>query len=287
MKFEFFSKAEDFLTRTKFELERDEFRHGLMLGLATRLIENPHAYGETAPWFCLVSDGRKLMAASLRTPPYPVLLAHFSGDASSCARLLADSISEFSKTIPGARGEKEITDNFVKYWCATHNIKVEGMIAQRVYKLEHLNDIELSDGRLRLASEKDKELIIKWAHAFHTDVFASSHINEPEDNIVPKIDEKLVYISEDKMPVSMAAKIRQSNNGMRIGSVYTPDPLRGKGYATSCVATLCKEILDSGYKYCVLYADLANPVSNSIYQKIGFKGVGDSVDYSFSKPQEQ
>ena len=32
---------------------------------------------------------------------------------------------------------------------------------------------------------------------------------------------------------------------------------------------------------CVLYTDLANPTSNSIYQRIGYEPVGDSVHLEF------
>ena len=98
------------------------------------------------------------------------------------------------------------------------------------------------------------------------------------------VDTTKVYLWEDGIPVSMVAKTRPTKNGISIGLVYTPPEFRQKGYATSCVATLCKELLNSGYKFCMIYTDLANPVSNSIYQKIGFREVCDSVEFSFSNP---
>jgi predicted GNAT family acetyltransferase len=72
---------------------------------------------------------------------------------------------------------------------------------------------------------------------------------------------------------------------MAIGSVYTPAALRQHGYATSCVAGVCRAILKSGYAFCTLYTDLSNPTSNSIYMKIGFKPVCDSVQHTFSSKQ--
>ena len=44
------------------------------------------------------------------------------------------------------------------------------------------------------------------------------------------------------------------------------------------------KLLGSGYQFCMLYADLANPVSNYIYKKIGFREICDSVEYSFATP---
>jgi hypothetical protein len=35
------------------------------------------------------------------------------------------------------------------------------------------------------------------------------------------------------------------------------------------------------WQFCPLFTDLANPTSNSIYRKIGYKPVGDFHDYLF------
>ena len=63
--------------------------------------------------------------------------------------------------------------------------------------------------------------------------------------------------------------------------VYTPPELRGHGYASAVVAALSQRLLDAGHQYCALYTDLANPTSNSIYQKIGYTPVSDAVEYAF------
>jgi predicted GNAT family acetyltransferase len=73
--------------------------------------------------------------------------------------------------------------------------------------------------------------------------------------------------------VSLAIANRKVSNCVVIGSVYTPPHFRGKGYAMACVSHLCRKILNEGWKFCALYADRANPDSNKVYQKIGFKDV--------------
>lgn len=79
----------------------------------------------------------------------------------------------------------------------------------------------------------------------------------------------------------MAAAGRKTRSGIAVNLVYTPKELRRRGYATSCVAALSQHLLDSGYKFCTLFADLANPISNSIYQKIGYRPIGDYDSYLF------
>jgi predicted GNAT family acetyltransferase len=64
-----------------------------------------------------------------------------------------------------------------------------------------------------------------------------------------------------------------------VNAVYTPPELRGQGYATATVAALSHLLLDRGYRFCCLYTDLANPTSNAIYQRIGYRPVTDSSVY--------
>ena len=86
---------------------------------------------------------------------------------------------------------------------------------------------------------------------------------------------------DNGQPVAMAAKVRPTRNGMTISLVYTPPEQRRHGYATACVAALSQQLLDEGWQFCTLFTDLANPTSNSIYQKIGYQPVADFNDYLF------
>jgi uncharacterized protein len=128
---------------------------------------------------------------------------------------------------------------------------------------------------------EEKELVAAWTHAFNIDCFGPDK-NLPEGDITPKIVNKEVFFWEDKWPVSMVAKSRPTDKGITVNYVYTPPELRGKGYATSCVAELSRNVLKSGKEFCTLYTDLANPTSNSIYKKIGYNPVCDSVEYTFA-----
>jgi hypothetical protein len=73
-------------------------------------------------------------------------------------------------------------------------------------------------------------------------------------------------------------------NGIRIGPVYTPPELRGRGYATALVAELSQALLDGGRSFCFLFTDLANPTSNAIYERIGYVRVCESAMVSFDRP---
>ena len=282
MNTEFTTDVSSFLTRAGDILARDEARYGLIYGLLLRLVENPHHYGPDDPWFCTVEEGKELRAVAMRTPPFGVLLAHFLGDTSSVAKLLAEDVSRFSPVIPSAVGEGNITDPFVENWCRLNNVTVVDRMSQFLYRLDNVNEVKHASGKIRLAVKSDGELVDEWAHAFHEEIFTFAGRTSPEVSLADRIVYNEVFLWEDDGPVSMAVKSRPTGKGITVSGVYTPSEFRHKGYATSCVASLCREVLKGGYEFCTLYADAANPVSNSIYKKIGFREICDSVMYTLS-----
>ena len=77
----------------------------------------------------------------------------------------------------------------------------------------------------------------------------------------------------------MAVARGRTPNSIRVGYVYTPRELRGRGYASATVAEVSQRMLDSGLRFCVLYTDLSNQTSNAIYQRIGYQVVQEVSDF--------
>jgi predicted GNAT family acetyltransferase len=284
MKTNYLTDASNFLARVGDVLTKDEARYGLVFGIARRLVKNPHFYGPDDPWFYVLEEGTELRAVAMRTPPFGVLLAHFSGDTVSMAKLLAASVSQFSPIVPSAVGESSITDPFAENWCCLNNVKVVDRMSLLMYRLDAVNDVKLAPGKFRLAGVDDGSLVDEWAQAFHHELYTSAGRNQPEVSLADRIENNDVFLWEDDGPVSMVVKSRPTGKGISVSGVYTPPGYRQKGYATSCVTSLCRKILYDGYEFCTLYTDQANPASNSIYIRIGFREICDSVMYTFSKP---
>lgn len=80
----------------------------------------------------------------------------------------------------------------------------------------------------------------------------------------------------------MAASARPTKRAIAVNGVYTPPRWRRHGYATACVAALSEILLRRGFAFCVLYTDLANPTSNGIYTRIGYRPVRDFLMYELS-----
>jgi predicted GNAT family acetyltransferase len=65
--------------------------------------------------------------------------------------------------------------------------------------------------------------------------------------------------------------------------VYTPPEHRGHGYGSAVTAAASQIALDRGKRFCFLYTDLANPTSNAIYTRIGYRPVCDSREIAFAR----
>jgi predicted GNAT family acetyltransferase len=135
-----------------------------------------------------------------------------------------------------------------------------------------------------VATENDLALIVEWAVAFNQEALHKSDSLDARLEAERRVRKQMMYIWElpDGQAVTMAGKTRPISQVMSISLVYTPPPYRGRGYASNCVAALSQHLLDEGWKKCSLVTDLANPVSNSIYQKIGYRPVCDFTEYLFA-----
>ena len=69
---------------------------------------------------------------------------------------------------------------------------------------------------------------------------------------------------------------------MSRSELRTPhEPIRmGAPNQVKCVHALSSRLRDAGYR-CILYTDLANPTSNSIYRRIGYRAVAEALRYRF------
>lgn len=135
-----------------------------------------------------------------------------------------------------------------------------------------------------MAESNDIDLIAKWTNRFQEDADVFS--KKTEDQILAGT-KKMIASGDlfkwmhNKEIVSIAAIVRKTRNYGIIGLVYTPDGLRGRGYATGIVHQLSERILHSGFNYCGLFTDKANPTSNSIYKKIGYFPGAEFSDIEF------
>jgi predicted GNAT family acetyltransferase len=280
MSVEHFTAAADFLARAEPLLLADEARHNLMLGLAGTLRDTPDLYPERHMW--LVLDEDRPVAAALRTPPYNLILGQPESDAALGE--IADAVA--GQELPGLVGATPEVETFAELWAARTGATPTVGMRQGVYALDKVESLPTVPGEPRVATMADRELVLRWWIAFAEEVF---HEGGPGvDRAELSVDHKLsspdagILLWEDEgETVSLAGWGGPTPNGIRVGPVYTPPELRGRGYATAATADLSRRQLASGRRFCFLYTDLANPTSNAIYERIGYRRVCESAEYRF------
>ena len=139
------------------------------------------------------------------------------------------------------------------------------------------------EGTARPATERDRDLLAGWFDAFAREVG-----DPPRHDTRAVVDERLGYGGitlwvAAGVPVSLAGRTRVVAGMVRVAPVYTPPELRGRGYAGAATAAVSQAALDAGVREVVLYTDLANPTSNALYQRLGYRPVEDRVVLSFQR----
>ena len=279
MEIEVTGEAAAFLERSGGLLLEDEARHNLALGIASFTLDHPEVYSEVRGW--VAREGGEVVGAALRTPPYNLILARPRTEAALAA--LAGAITD---ELPGVVGAVPEVDAFSSAWSALHGVATASRFDQRIYAMEELVPPREAEGVARLAGVDDRALVLEWMTAFAHEAL---HGSDDPDRIERSVDARLgpegaggICLWEaGGRPVALAGFGGPTPNGLRIGPVYTPPEHRGHGFGSSVTAAASQVALDRGKRFCFLYTDLANPTSNAIYMRLGYRPVCDSREIAF------
>ena len=278
--------AAAFLTEAGPLLLADEARHNLILGIAGTIRDSPDRYPLRSLW--VVREEGEVAAAALRTPPYNLVLARPRSAPALAA--LAEAVA--GEEIPGVTGTEPEVHEFAELWSEHSAVAGRVNMRQGVYALEQVAPLPEVPGSARVATGDDYELALRWWIAFGEEVLheGGPGREDAEQNVRHKLSSPtsgLLLWEDGGGPVSLAGWGGPTPNGIRIGPVYTPPELRGHGYATALTAELSQRLLDGrlyegGRRFCFLYTDLANPTSNAIYERIGYRRVAEAAEVVLS-----
>lgn len=261
----------DFLQRAESWLLASEAEHNLHLSLAY-VRRDAGATGADVLFGTVEQDG-DLVGCVIRTPPHKVLITSMPPEA---APDIVGPVAELYDEIPAVLGQADSAVAVASAWTALKGGGWETGMQQRIYRLDQVEPVRPVPGAMRLATMHDLELLTDWGTGFARDAGHAFLLAREQVNRM--IERQDLHIWQDESPASMAVAQGATPNGCRIGYVYTPPELRGRGYASALVARLSQRMLDSGMTFCVLYTDLGNPTPNAIYQRIGYNAICDVRD---------
>ena len=266
------TRVEDFVLAAGPFLEAREALHCLTLGICSDLQAFPDG-GSQPPRFGIVTADRDVVLTVVWTPPWQAVL-------SSCDDFAAISVAVeglAGATPIGVHGPIAAARAFAEAWAAKRGAKERIYLRERVYELADVARPHGVPGALRHIRPSDRDHLIGWLIAFEEETFGERQPRDPGAMVDRALsgEGRRLYVWDDDGPVSLCGVGGLTPNGIRIGPVYTPPGLRGRGYASACVAATSQGQLDAGRRRCYLFTDVANPTSNHVYQAIGYRPVGD------------
>jgi uncharacterized protein len=281
MKLEAHADAAVFLDAAAPVLDADEARHNLLYGICSTLVDAPDAYREAHLW--TVRDGNVVVAAALMTPPFNVVVARPVTD--EALRFVTRMLHDRSTELPGVTGAIPEVDVFADAWQELTGAGKRLRMSQGIYAAQIVKPPAGVSGEPRRGRDDDRDLIVEWLLAFQQEALADEgpriDVEQAVERRLPSPTAGFVLWVDDAEPVSLCGYGGRTPHGVRIGPVYTPPQLRGRGYGSAVTAHATQEQLGAGRDYCFLYTDLANPTSNKIYMNIGYERVCDSAEYTF------
>jgi RimJ/RimL family protein N-acetyltransferase len=235
--------------------------------------KGPAAYGDATPLFGWQADPDGTVAAAfLHTPPYPVVLTDMTGAA---AAELAALLAGRAHRAPGVNATLGPGAAFASAWQERTGQPARTGMRMRLYALGTLLPPDPPPpGQARTAEAADRHLMLAWLDAFQDEAQPPGP-NESERVVNDRIGWGLVLWEHEGRPVSLAGRHRAAAGQARVGPVYTPPGLRGRGFGGAATAAVTRAALDAGAEGVVLFTDLDNPTSNTLYQRLGYRPVSD------------
>ncbi|MFJ3725441.1 GNAT family N-acetyltransferase [Streptomyces sp. NPDC090045] len=232
------------------------------------------AYGAEAPLFGWWTGADGAVAGGLLcTPPFPMVLGVVPAEAVRAlgAALSAEPLLAGIRAFNARRPDAEA---LAAAWGRPTRITEE----LRLYRLAGLVAPDpVPAGRPRTATEADLPLLLEWIEAFHKE--AGGHGAASEAALRDRISYGGALLWEHEgEPVSLAGFSRPICSASRIGPVYTPPALRGRGYAAGATHAATRAAHAAGATEVLLFTDLANPTSNGVYQRLGYTPVEDRAE---------
>ncbi|MGW7098655.1 GNAT family N-acetyltransferase [Streptomyces sp. NPDC054838] len=233
----------------------------------------PTAYGSHAPvfgWWTGADGG--VSGALLCTPPRPLLLGVVPVGAAAALGAV-QAVEPLLAGVEGYNVRRPDAAVLAGAWGTPPRIAEE----HRLYRLAGLHPpVPTPQGGARVAGEADLPLLVDWVNTF------KRQAGEPGSASEAVLRHRISYggmlLWEDAgAPVSMAGFFRPIGSVSRVGPVYTPPELRGRGYAAGATHAVSEAAYAAGATEVLLFTDLSNRTSNGVYQRLGYTPVEDRV----------
>lgn len=274
--------AQQFLRMAGPLLHADAVSNTVLLTAAASVVEGGReVFGDEPPLFgWWASAGGLVEGAFIHTPPYP---AQLSVLPEAAIDPLAKLLAERERRLAGVGAADRLAEAFAAAWCARTNDVAELALRLRLYRLAALRAPQPAPpGHADMATIADRALVRDWIEAIARETGAQMAGSRTLDKRLAA-GSLAIWRDARGTPVALAGWSREVRGTRRIGPVYTVEEHRGHGYAAAVTAVACRRALDRGTTQLLLYADIDNPTSNTLYRRLGFEPVEDRTTLRFKR----
>lgn len=256
-------------------LSRQPVRHSVILTLLDARVRGS-VVDRTPPVCGYATDAGEVVGVALRTPPWKLSLSAMPAGA---AVALEEALWHADPGAPAVFGPVQVAGVFAERRSARTGRPVRAGMAQRIYELGELVRPDVP-GLARPAGPAEVPTAARWWQTFAAEAVPGEQAGDAEPAVRRRMDAGTLMLWWDGgRPVSMAGYVGPVAGVARVAPVFTPPEHRRRGYGSAVTAACSAHALARGADAVMLYTDLANPTSNAIYQRIGYRPVADAADF--------
>jgi hypothetical protein len=249
----------------------DPERHTIGLGVVAQALGGHETPDSLYAWW---TDANGAVTGTMsQTPPYEPLVERAPEESFTS---LVRGVVERRGAFTGLNAPTDIALPLAAV--ATHETGGTAVLghATRLFRCAGLTTpAPFPDGSARPAEEPDVPLVVAWYRAFSEESGAPMAEDVEHSVRVRMQTGDLVLWCDDRGdPVSLAGATGPAFGVSRVGPVYTPPAMRRRGYGAAVTHEVTRQVLARGHRS-VLFTDLANPTSNALYPRLGYRPVAD------------
>jgi predicted GNAT family acetyltransferase len=269
--------AAGFLDATLEYRARDPLRTNVMGSVASSVARGV-AFQDEAYWWVVRDDDDDVVGAAMRTPPHPLALGPMPDVALAAVARAVVEVDDGFTAVNGFGVEA-----FLPAYAATGTPgAARAVVATQRQVLYVCDAVEAPEvpGAAVLAGSQDLELARRWYRDFAEEIDGLRASDDDTPARASLADGRLRWWRVGDETVSMAGHAVPievpGGTVARVGPVFTPPASRGHGYAAGVTGHLTAELLARGATV-MLFADEANPTSNGVYRRLGYREVDVAV----------
>ena len=248
-------------------LSRDPANNTHQLSAIKRILDLGARGGER--FFAVRAEHDVLVGSALVVDTQTLFMSLMDADVVTA---LATHLRDATVPLAGVIGRGDVLKAFTENFMQPFGVHVNLML----YCLEGNPAFGRASGSARLASMDDLSLLMDWHAAFEQEVSMIAVPTPLKERVTRRIrDQQLTLWIDDGTTLSFAGANALPAASARIGPVYTPPGLRGRGYAQAVTAAASLQVQSDEPRTVFLFTDANNPASNKAYQRIGYRHIAD------------